>query len=99
MDSSAIHTLRDIVEDYQKRDIRFMMTGVKGPVRDILRRSGLSQLIGEKHFFLSVQDAVNVFHHTIENQFIDLTLQTNEEDTGLQNIFSRHESSSHFNYL
>ena len=79
MDSSAVHTLRDIVEDYQKRDIRFMMTGVKGPVRDILRRSGLRQLIGEKHFFLSVQDAVNAFHHTIENQFSDLTLQTNED--------------------
>lgn len=54
-----------------------MMTGVKGPVRDILRRSGLRQLIGEKHFFLSVQDAVNAFHHTTENQFSDLTLQTN----------------------
>ena len=65
MDSSTVHTLRDIVEDYQKRDIRFMMTGVKGPVRDILRRSVLRQLIGEKHFFLSVHDAVNAFHHTI----------------------------------
>lgn len=80
MDSSAIHALKDIIEDYQKREIRFMMTGVKGPVRDILRRSKLRALIGEQHFFLSVQDAVNAFYNAAENQFSDLTLQTNETD-------------------
>jgi len=80
MDSSAIHVLKDIIEDYQKRKIKFMMTGVKGPVRDILRRSKLRALIGEQYFFLSVQDAVNAFYNSAENQFRDLTLQTNETD-------------------
>jgi len=80
MDSSAIHALRDIVEDYHKREIIFMMTGVKGPVRDILRRSRLRALIGEKYFFLSVQDAVDAFYNTSENPFSALTLQTNEDE-------------------
>lgn len=80
MDSSAIHALRDIVEDYHKREIIFMMTGVKGPVRDILRRSRLRALIGEKYFFLSVQDAVDAFFNTSENPFSALTLQTNEDE-------------------
>jgi len=78
MDSSAVHALRDLVEDYQKRDIRFLMTSVKGPVRDVLRRSKLRALIGENHFFLTIQDALDFVRTNNEDQHKDKTLQSNE---------------------
>lgn len=79
MDSTAVHTLKDIVRDYQKRDIRFFMTNVKGPVRDVMRRSGLRVLIGEGHFFLSIPDAVDFIHTNVQKDHQNLSLQTNEE--------------------
>lgn len=79
MDSSAVHTLKDIVRDYQKRNIRFFMANVKGPVRDVMRRSGLRALIGEGHFFLSISDAVDFMHTNVQKDHQNLSLQTNEE--------------------
>lgn len=78
MDSSAVHALRDLVEDYQKRDILFLMTSVKGPVRDVLRRSKLRALIGENHFFLSIQDALDFVRTKNEDQHKEKALQSND---------------------
>lgn len=80
MDSTAIHAIKDLVADYHKRDIRFLMTNVKGPVRDIMRRTKLRAQIGEDNFFLSIQDALDYLETDIKEQHQNLTLQTNVED-------------------
>ncbi len=77
MDSSAVHALRELVEDYHKRGIRFLMTSVKGPVRDVLRRSKLRALIGENHFFLTIPDALNFVRSNTADKFKEMTLQSN----------------------
>ncbi len=81
LDSSAVHVLRDMVEDYKNRKITFVFTGVKGPVRDTLHRSGLMDIIGKDHFFLRIEDAINAFddksfarEHQVESQ---AAVQTN----------------------
>ena len=79
MDSTAIHALQDLVADYHKRDIRFLMTNVKGPVRDVMRKTKLRAKIGEDNFFLSIQDAL-VYLETNIKEHQNLTLQTNIED-------------------
>ena len=77
MYSTAIHAIEDLVADYNQRNIRFLMTNVKGPVRDILRRSKLRAKIGEDNFFLSIQDALSYLETNEKKEYKDLTLQTN----------------------
>lgn len=70
LDSSAVHALEDIVEDYKARNIEFMVTGVKGPVRDIMCRCGLMERIGEQNFYMRIHEAVDAFNkmNSSENQ-------------------------------
>lgn len=79
MDSSAVHALSDMIDDYHKRNIQFLMTNVKGPVRDVLRRTKMRAKIGESHFFLSIHDALAFLDDNIQGSHTDLTLQTNEK--------------------
>jgi SulP family sulfate permease len=77
MDSSAVTALTDLVEEYKTRGIIFYMTSVIGPVRDVLRRSGLRSKIGEVNFFLSIEDAISYFHSKNPIDHSDITLQSN----------------------
>ncbi len=59
VDSSALHALKEIVDEYKERDITVIFTGVKGPVRDLFKKSGLSDVIGPDQFFLDISHAVD----------------------------------------
>ncbi|MCG8305936.1 MAG: solute carrier family 26 protein [Cytophagales bacterium] len=61
LDSSAAKGLEEIVDDCRMRKIEFYMTEVIGPVRDTLRKTGLFEKIGEDHFRMRVQDALDYF--------------------------------------
>ena len=58
LDTTATAALKEVVEELAERDIDFYIVGAKGPVRGIIRRSGLQDLIGEEHFFLNTHLAV-----------------------------------------
>lgn len=57
LDSSAVHTLHDLVDELKGNNIKFFIANMIGPVRDTLFRSGLVDHIGSDHFFLTVADA------------------------------------------
>lgn len=59
VDASALHALKEIVDEYQDRDINVLFAGVKGPVRDIFKRSGLADVIGDEQFYLDIPRAVD----------------------------------------
>lgn len=61
LDSSAVKGLEEIVEDCNNSGIEFYMTEVIGPVRDMLKKTGLFNKIGEDHFRMRVQDALDHF--------------------------------------
>ena len=61
IDSSAVKGLEEIIDDCHKRGIAFYMTEVIGPVRDKLRLTGLLDKIGENHFKMRCQDALDSF--------------------------------------
>lgn len=63
VDSTAIYALHDILEDLNKKSIDVYFSGVKGPVRDKLIRSGFMSKADENHFFMSIQDAVDSFEN------------------------------------
>lgn len=58
LDSSANDALHALVDDYQKRGIAFRMASVKEPVAQVMRASGLWDLIGAQRIHLNLHDAV-----------------------------------------
>ncbi len=79
LDSSAIHALEEILADCKKRKVKFVMTGVKGPVRDMIFRSGFIEHFGNDNFYLTVNDAVESFGRGESTNFGNMTLQTDEK--------------------
>ncbi len=77
MDSSAVKGLEEIVDDCKNREIEFYMTEVIGPVRDMLRKSGLFDNIGKEHFKMRVQDALDHFDKH-EKSGHSYAIQTNQ---------------------
>lgn len=58
LDSSAEAALWDIDDDLRRRGIELHLAGVKGPVRDVMDRSGLVERLGPEHQHLTLHDAV-----------------------------------------
>lgn len=58
VDASALHALKELTDEYQSRNIDVIFTGVKGPVRDIFKQSGLADIIGPEQFYLNISHAV-----------------------------------------
>jgi len=68
VDSSALHALKELSEDYEKRGIKLIFSGVKGPVRDIFERSGLEDVVGREQFYLNINEAVEHLEHEREEE-------------------------------
>lgn len=66
VDSSALHALKEVIDEYHSRDIQVIFANVKGPVRDIFRRSGLVDLVGEENFYLDINKAVADLEQEVE---------------------------------
>ncbi|MEM7102401.1 MAG: solute carrier family 26 protein [Bacteroidota bacterium] len=77
IDSSGLHTLEEIWDDMQNRNIAFYFTSMKGPVRDILYKSGLSQKMGDGCFFMTINDALVYFDEKRDPNTNKYTMQTN----------------------
>ncbi|MEM6265352.1 MAG: solute carrier family 26 protein [Bacteroidota bacterium] len=63
IDSSALHMMHDLIEDYRKAGIELYMADVKGPIRDTLKRSGVLDMLGEDHMFMTIDLAVKTIKH------------------------------------
>jgi SulP family sulfate permease len=59
IDSTGVHTLHEVVSFLRGRGITFVMTSVIGPVRDVLRHTGLLSEIGESQIYLNVYEAIS----------------------------------------
>lgn len=67
IDSSAVHMLKKVVLDLQHKNIKLLLSGAIGPVRDILFSSGLTHIIGENHFFVTTEEAYT-YNATLKNK-------------------------------
>ena len=61
VDSTGVEMLKERIKFYKKKDITFLLAGVKGPVRDDLFRSGILSIIDVNHFFMRANDAVKFY--------------------------------------
>lgn len=68
IDSTGVHTLNELIKDLRTRRIAFYIAGVIGPVRDKLKRCGITKSMGEENFFFDVADAVAFYHNIDESE-------------------------------
>ena len=62
IDSTALHALEEIIIDFNSRNVEVLFTGIKGPVRDKMIKSGFVEKANEDHFFMSIQEAVDWYN-------------------------------------
>ena len=84
IDSSALGMLEKIFDNHKNQGTRIMIAGATGPVRDIIFKHDLIQIIGEENLFIETSEAVNAFLEGITNSDIQkkITLQS-KTDTNL----------------
>jgi SulP family sulfate permease len=58
LDTTAIEALFSVAESLEEEGIELHLTGLIGPVREVVRRSGLHALLGENKFHLDPHSAV-----------------------------------------
>src|SRR6185295_15396189 len=61
LDSSADTALHQLSAEFKQKGIEFYIAGVKAPVRDVMKRSGLYVVLGSDHFFFTIDAAVKRF--------------------------------------
>jgi SulP family sulfate permease len=61
LDSSADTALHQLSAEIRQKGIEFYIAGVKAPVRDVMKRSGLYAVLGSDHFFFTIDAAVKRF--------------------------------------
>ena len=59
IDSVGIRAFEEVLNFYTERSIEFNVCRAIGPVRDILKKTGLMDRLGSENNFLQIQDAVD----------------------------------------
>ncbi|MFO8064773.1 MAG: SulP family inorganic anion transporter [Spirochaetota bacterium] len=63
IDSTGVHSLKELIKDLAKRGIRFSIAGAIGPVRDKLKICGVVEEMGEDNFWFDVDEALQHFEN------------------------------------
>lgn len=76
IDSSGVHIFKEVLSYLHARNIEFNLVAAIGPVRDILYKNGLIDLIGPENCFFHVADAIESYRSEQHNWNPD-AVQTN----------------------
>jgi SulP family sulfate permease len=57
VDSTSVHMLHDLIIELKAEGITFLFANLIGPVKDILNKSSLTEIVKAEESFLSVRDA------------------------------------------
>ena len=58
LDTTATDQLTSMITTLRNWDIELYITGLKGPVRDVVEKSGLREFLGEDHYYREPHEAV-----------------------------------------
>lgn len=67
IDSSGTHALEEVIDYLRDKGIEFQISGVIGPVRDILQDTGLIEKIRKENHFMYLQDAEAYFNKNLNS--------------------------------
>ena len=79
IDSTALNTLREVLETLDNRGIQVYFIGMIGPIRDAFKKYGITRLVGEDHFHISITEALDFYHQPGKGVNRDYVLQSEEE--------------------
>lgn len=80
IDATALQALRELIEELNANETGVYFSGLIGPVRDLLTKTEFIKEVGEDHFFVDVQSAIDYYENDskIRNkQMLKHALQTN----------------------
>lgn len=86
IDATALASLKLTFEEIQNKEITIALSGLIGPVRDFLNKSGFMDELGRHHFFMDVHSAVDCYDNC-EN----METQSNFVQATQSNIFKERE--------
>ncbi|WP_143045247.1 SulP family inorganic anion transporter, partial [Acinetobacter baumannii] len=69
MDGTALDALSDFLEDIRKRGINLVFVNVKGPVEEVMRRSGFLEKLGKQNLMPSKGYAVGELFKSIDHEY------------------------------
>jgi SulP family sulfate permease len=78
VDSTALNTIKEIAEGYRKRNIRFAISSLKGPVRDKFKRSDMFLELGEENFFAGDLEALESYKNGEDQADKNIIFQSNK---------------------
>lgn len=79
VDSTGVHALEAIHRYLNKKNVTFLISGVVGPVRDSLAKTGFMKKLGEKNQFLDVHQAMACYTNNESTKWHPDAIQSNEE--------------------
>ncbi len=79
MDSTGYRALEEVVDSCREDNIDFYLIGIKGTVRDEMKRSGLMRKIGKDRIFIEIHHAICHYNNHPYKDFSVYVTQTEEE--------------------
>jgi anti-anti-sigma regulatory factor len=76
VDSTAVHVIEDVVNDFRSRGVQVAFAMVGNRVEKTFRRAGLKRFVGEQWFFSTVNEAVQ---YCLRHQHAKLAKKANAE--------------------
>ena len=70
IDSSGLHFMMDLLQEYKDQHIEIRFSGLIGPVRDKLYKSGIFAILGKENVFMTLPEAV-ADHHSSQQALSD----------------------------
>ncbi len=79
LDASGCAGLTEIMEFLDSKKIELLICDVIGPVRDVMSRTGLNEIINKEHVFLDLNEAVKFATTQQSGDYQEYALQSNDK--------------------
>ena len=77
MDATATQGLRDLMDFLKEKGIQLVLCDLIGPVRDVLRKTGLMGDIGEDNIYFTLNEAIDSLTGKKVDRYAEYALQSN----------------------
>lgn len=81
IDSSALHAIKDIIEEQTSAGLKVYFASVKGPVRDAMKRGHLYEKIDADSFFLDVKHAMDAIEGNLTETNRNLNVKYHNQNS------------------
>jgi len=79
LDPTAASTIKEMIESLKEGNITLLLSDVIGPVRDVLQKTKLTEILTQKAVFIDIEEAVRFATTNNKGRFKEYALQTNNE--------------------